>query len=157
MAIVVDEVGHLDGSFLLYDGTEVPVSGQATGRAVTLIVSLPNGGRLYGTGGADADVVSCAFTDMGGAVVGPHPGDFGDWVVLKKRHFVPEGSACLLGDPDCPPDLGPIEPPPSGGGGYSGPDPCESEAYKSCPDLCQRAGISNDCAGYCADTFFCND
>jgi hypothetical protein len=74
----VDDAGGLTGILVQADATTVPVVGQATGRAIALIFTLGEGRVLFGVGTAATDVRSCP-TILGGPLVGPAPGDTGDW------------------------------------------------------------------------------
>jgi hypothetical protein len=74
--------GAIDaGRFLLDGGPEVPVVGQATGRALNLRVDLQavqEGLALVLVGTAQEPVSRCAGV-IDGLLTGPLPGDLGDW------------------------------------------------------------------------------
>jgi hypothetical protein len=59
--------------------SEVPVVGQASGRAVNLLITVGDGQYVYGVGTFEHPVGRCQGR-MGGPLVGPLPGDAGDWV-----------------------------------------------------------------------------
>ncbi|MEA2595561.1 MAG: hypothetical protein QOF01_2030 [Thermomicrobiales bacterium] len=59
--------------------SEVPVVGQASGRAVNLLITVGDGQYVYGIGTFEHPVGRCQGR-MGGPLVGPLPGDAGDWV-----------------------------------------------------------------------------
>ena len=75
-----DATGALKGVWTLADQTTVTIVGQATGRAINLLLTLPDGRVVFGVGTADrawGDRVSI----IGGVGTGPEPGDMADWLV----------------------------------------------------------------------------
>jgi hypothetical protein len=79
--------GERDGAIV--PGPTLPVVGQATGRAINLLITLADGRAVFGVGTMAADLAHCGGIDlrtgkatpffMGGPLVGPEPGDLGDW------------------------------------------------------------------------------
>jgi len=67
-----------DGRVRLADGKELPVVGQALGRALHLRVQLGAKQPLILVGTAEQDLGSCQGT-VDGMLTGPQPGDLGDW------------------------------------------------------------------------------
>jgi hypothetical protein len=76
----LDPDGGLTGVFALEDGSEALVAGQVAGRAVNLIFDLGDERYIYGVGTALYNVrdEDCGGA-LGGPLVGPEPGDSGDW------------------------------------------------------------------------------
>jgi hypothetical protein len=61
------------------EGTiELPVVGQATGRAINLMITVADGQYVFGVGTLENPLDQCAG-EMGGPFVGPEAGDTGDW------------------------------------------------------------------------------
>ena len=74
-----DDGGAISGGRLrLADGKELPVVGQALGRALHLRVQLATRQPLILVGTAEQDLGSCQGT-VDGLLTGPQPGDLGDW------------------------------------------------------------------------------
>ena len=67
-----------DGRLRLADGKELPVVGQALGRALHLRVQLGARQPLILVGTAEQDLGRCQGT-VDGLLTGPQPGDLGDW------------------------------------------------------------------------------
>jgi hypothetical protein len=87
--------GAIDqGSFVLDDGRELPVVGQVTGRAVNLMITVADGQVIFGVGTLENDLSVCAG-QMGGPLVGPQPGDQGDWGTLLGSRPLNGESACV--------------------------------------------------------------
>ena len=57
---------------------ELPVVGQANGRAINLMITVADGQHVFGVGTLENDISQCAG-EMGGPFVGPEAGDTGDW------------------------------------------------------------------------------
>ncbi len=76
--MVYGESSGLTGTLKLEDGKEIPVTGQATGRAINLILDLGSDSLIYATGTAQNAMNYCQGS-AGGSLVGPLPGDSGDW------------------------------------------------------------------------------
>ena len=76
----LDTTGGLTGTFALEDGSEALVAGQVNGRAVNLIFDLGDQRYIYGVGTSLYNVrdEDCGG-ELGGPLVGPEPGDSGDW------------------------------------------------------------------------------
>ncbi|MCC6791315.1 MAG: hypothetical protein IT336_06515 [Thermomicrobiales bacterium] len=156
LTVGADEHGAVDGSLLLGSGLAIPVTGQVTGRAVSLHFDAGDYGALYGVGVIAGDLGTCEVVDMGGPVVGPRAGDSGDWAVLKKR-LKPGETVCLLGDPFCGDE--PVLPT-DGGGSAENPfelptGTCSEGALDSCQSTCMAANLSSDCGLYCTEALFC--
>ncbi len=74
-----DDGGAISGGRLrLADGKELPVVGQALGRALHLRVQLGAQQPLILVGTAEQDLGSCQGA-VDGLLTGPQPGDLGDW------------------------------------------------------------------------------
>lgn len=74
-----DEGGAIsDGRLRLADGKELPVVGQALGRALHLRVQLGARQPLILVGTAEQDLNTCQGA-VDGLLTGPQPGDLGDW------------------------------------------------------------------------------
>jgi hypothetical protein len=79
----IDETGSLTGTMTSEDGSLVlPVVGQANGRAVNMAFNLGEGVYIFGIGTAVNDTAGedCGGV-LGGPLVGPNPGDSGDWLI----------------------------------------------------------------------------
>jgi hypothetical protein len=88
----IDETGSLTGMMTSEDGSlEVPVVGQANGRAINMAFNLGAGVYIFGIGTAvnDSAGEDCGGV-LGGPLVGPNPGDSGDWLI------------CAAGAENCP-------------------------------------------------------
>lgn len=75
-----DATGALAGVWTLADQTVVNVVGQATGRAMNLLLTLADGRVVFGVGTTDrgwGDAVSFG----GGVASGPEQGDVADWLL----------------------------------------------------------------------------
>jgi hypothetical protein len=82
LALDVSSDGAIDqGVFVTTEGDDLAVVGQATGRAISLMITVEDGRFLYGVGTAEQPVVACDG-QMGGPLVGPEGGDTGDWAVV---------------------------------------------------------------------------
>lgn len=77
--------GELTGS-VRYRGERVLVSGSAEGRVLTLRLLLPGGGRISGVGRSSGEIRSIADIPNSGTLVGPEPGDRGDWDLGSANH-----------------------------------------------------------------------
>lgn len=78
------------------EGNELATAtGQVTGRAISLAFTLPDGRVLYGTGTSRGDLRMGAF-ELGGPLVGPEPGDAGDWIALGESAQDTTGAIFLL-------------------------------------------------------------
>lgn len=158
LALAVDPSGAVAGELLRPHGGRNRFVGQATGRAVNLLIDLGNGQILYGVGTADSDVRACRIGDLGGPLVGPGPGDAGDWAVLKTQNCIgPQGQPM-----QCPTGgLG--QPLPTGGGGGgtvlggdgSPTSPCDDITKENCDYVCTKSKLSNDCDTYGKEALFC--
>jgi hypothetical protein len=83
LSLNVDPAGALSGTWRLVDQTVVDVVGQATGRAVNLLLTLPDGRRVFGVGTAERGLGD-APTTIGGVGAGPAEGDFADWLISPQ-------------------------------------------------------------------------
>ncbi len=70
--------GSAEGTMTRDDGTSLPLVGQVTGRAISLVIDLGDGQYIFGTGASWNDFLSCDSVG-GGTFTGPNPGDLGDW------------------------------------------------------------------------------
>ncbi|MFN8534848.1 MAG: hypothetical protein U0556_15030 [Dehalococcoidia bacterium] len=85
---IVGTLAREDGPLMLEGALTIPgdratVVGQATGRAVNLLVDLGEGRYVIGVGTAQQPLSGCAgLVDgvLGGPAVGPQSGDRGDWI-----------------------------------------------------------------------------
>ncbi len=73
----IEETGSVSGTLIGEDG-EVPVVGQADGRAINLVFDLGDGRKVFGVGAAEEDLRECEG-DFGGPLEGPDSGDLGGW------------------------------------------------------------------------------
>ena len=79
LEFAVGDDGVVDSARLrLADGTEFPVVGQVTGRAVHLPVEVAADRTLILVGTAAQDLSDCTGP-VDGLLTGPQPGDLGDW------------------------------------------------------------------------------
>jgi hypothetical protein len=72
------DTGKVKGTFTGSDGKSVTVTGQAEGQAVNLAFQLGEKRYLFGVGTSVEDFSQCGGA-AGGPLVGPQPGDSGDW------------------------------------------------------------------------------
>jgi hypothetical protein len=151
LAVKTDQEGRVDGTFVAGGGALATVAGQATGRAVTLVFDLGQNGVVYGVGGGDADFSSCRMRSLGGPLVGPLPGDAGDWALIRGR-LTEIPPVCLAGDPNCPPEE--VEPVPSP---IPGGEVCPVEDdVQTCIDICTGEGVGGDtCSRNCRAALLC--
>ncbi len=84
LRFTLDSDGEVSGGSLLLegddDGDALPVTGQATGSAVTfrIEVDADEASALVAVGAGERDVARCRGT-FSGLLAGPLPGDIGDW------------------------------------------------------------------------------
>jgi hypothetical protein len=109
----LDAMGGLSGSFALEDGNEVLVVGQVTGRAVNLLFDLGDERYIFGAGTSLNNVrdEDCGGA-LGGSLVGPEPGDSGDWRKGKPGR----GVLNLTGEEEAEGSDEPLDTTESGGG-----------------------------------------
>jgi hypothetical protein len=69
---------------------ELPVVGQANGRAINLMITVADGQYVFGVGTLENDISQCGG-EMGGPFVGPEPGDTGDWAPCGVARCVAAG------------------------------------------------------------------
>lgn len=84
LALNVDESGAATGGFMTTEEAAIPVTGQITGQAVSLLFTPAEDTHIYGVGVTDQPLVGLhgySPVAMGGPLVGPGDGDAGDWVV----------------------------------------------------------------------------
>jgi hypothetical protein len=62
--------------------TALPVLGQATGHAISLLVTVAPGQQVYGVGVLEQPLDQCRGA-MGGPFVGPDPADTGSWAICN--------------------------------------------------------------------------
>jgi hypothetical protein len=160
LALAVDASGQIDGELLRGHGGRNRVVGQTVGRAINLLIDLGDGQILYGVGTADSDVAACQIGDLGGPLVGPAPGDAGDWTIVTNRPCIG-----IQGQQIPCPGGGLGQPTPiSGGGGGGGTvlggdggptTPCTQIALDNCNYVCNASHLSGNCDTYCAEALFC--
>lgn len=63
--------------------TSITVVGQANGRAINLLLDVGDGDAVYGVGTLETDLATCTGR-VGGPLVGPAPGDQGDWAASVR-------------------------------------------------------------------------
>jgi predicted ester cyclase len=97
LAIVVKEDGALDGQLTLADGSKVATIGQATGRAINLMLTSSDNQQFFGVGSSEYAISDCTGV-LGGPFVGPMPGDSGDWVIKPVEGGTEEPPADDSGD-----------------------------------------------------------
>jgi hypothetical protein len=71
----------------------IEVVGQATGRSVSLVLKLPNGKHVFGTGASEYPLVACQGAiqgELGGVAAGPQSGDRGDWLTRCRKYKDPD-------------------------------------------------------------------
>lgn len=78
LTVAVDPSGSALGQLERPDGSTVGVVGQVTGLAIDLRIDLRTR-RVFAIGGLEHDFAECRG-DAGGMLIGPEPGDLGDWV-----------------------------------------------------------------------------
>lgn len=95
LLVAIEAHGAIDhGALLSPTAAPVPVVGQVTGRAVNLLFTLGAGQVIYGVGTAQHPVAGCQPGALGGPLVGPAPGDSGDWTVLQLQATPGTADAC---------------------------------------------------------------
>ena len=83
LLLMLDSDGQiLRGRFVSQQGQDLAaVTGQVLGSAVNLAFVLPDGAVIYGTGTSRTKLLTSeGGMDLGGPLVGPQPGDSGDWL-----------------------------------------------------------------------------
>jgi hypothetical protein len=80
VTLQADASGALSGAWTLADQTVVNIVGQATGRAINLLLRLSDDRVVFGVGTADR-AWGDALTIMGGVASGPDSGDVSDWLL----------------------------------------------------------------------------
>lgn len=84
LTIAIGPDGAIDEGVLIdEDGEESRVVGQATGRAISLRISLDEDEVLVALGVGDNDLRDCRG-DLSGSTSGPGRGDVGDWVATAR-------------------------------------------------------------------------
>jgi hypothetical protein len=78
LELQIESSGSVSGVLANREGSEVNVVGQANGRAINLVFNLANGQRVFAVGSLEKDIRDCQGV-AGGPLVGPQPGDSGDW------------------------------------------------------------------------------
>lgn len=71
----------------------IEVVGQAVGLSVSLVLKLPNGKRVFGTGASEFPLAGCQGPiqgELGGVAAGPQSGDRGDWLTRCRKYQDPE-------------------------------------------------------------------
>lgn len=79
LLFTLDHAGALTGGIATADGSEIPVVGQANGRAINLTFQLDEQQYLFGVGSAENPITTCTGY-WGGSFTGPASGDSGDWL-----------------------------------------------------------------------------
>lgn len=162
-----DNGGIDDSSLELEDGTIYPVSGQASGRSISLRIVV--GGQVLGggeqiltvVGVSERNVRSCSG-EMGGPATGPIRGDLGDWIAYPVG-----GSDDASPTPIASATAGSgSSSPTSTPGGGSGPTPtmadcsgvtCEG-AFVPHPQTCECYCPGTECGSVCCPGgFVCNN
>jgi hypothetical protein len=100
--LTMDEAGRLSGEFVPDAGeatpgaaaeetptaaASVPVTGQLSGVAINLVFYLPEGKRIFGVGTLGEDPATGDWI-AGGPLVGPEPGDSGDWDICLRCSYI---------------------------------------------------------------------
>jgi hypothetical protein len=95
LALVAGAGGAIDRGYLFRrEGGSLRVVGQATGRAINLLIDTGTGENVYGVGSLEQPLDQCAG-EMGGPFVGPRSGDAGDWRVLPLAGSRVECESCV--------------------------------------------------------------
>lgn len=77
LVVAVDATGAAAGKLERPDGSRLGVVGQVTGRSIDVRIDLGER-RVFAMGTLEHDFEACQG-DAGGVLVGPEPGDLGDW------------------------------------------------------------------------------
>ena len=83
LTLQVNQSGSLTGTLKQTKGSDIPVVGQANGRAINLIFDLGQSRLLFGVGTLQQDIHTCAGA-AGGPLVGPRGADSGNWGTPSK-------------------------------------------------------------------------
>ena len=91
MTLNIAADGSFTGQVVEKDGTSVPVSGQVTGRAISLVMELKPmadktpGSYVFGTGAALNPIMGDADCGgpLGGTFAGPGVDDIGSWIKVE--------------------------------------------------------------------------
>ena len=78
LTLSVDDSGAAEGVLTLQDGQTVVAAGQVNGRAINLVFTVSENTYIFGVGTSLNDFSTCDSI-VGGPLVGPNPGDSGDW------------------------------------------------------------------------------
>lgn len=126
LLFTLDHAGALTGGIAAVDGSEIPVVGQANGRAVNLSLTVGEQKFLFGVGSAENPINTCTGY-WGGGFTGPEAGDSGDWLASDGRNIIDPTNANVEFDPNRVVGLSLIEDPNTGnfnlslpGGGLGG-------------------------------------
>lgn len=83
LALEVKPDGRIDrGALVGRDKSRPKVVGEAHGRAITPLITVGDGRTVYGVGTPEHPIEECngvLVGQIGGPLVGPQPGDGGDW------------------------------------------------------------------------------
>jgi hypothetical protein len=92
IAFALGPDGRIDsGQWRLAGGGELPVVGQATGRALTLRVQAGIGQTIVLTGAGEEDLAVCTGA-VDGLFTGPQRGDIGDWHAMATSLGAPQAT-----------------------------------------------------------------
>ena len=108
LTLNISDSGAFTGTLEGYEGklvtkgkaslpNRLSVMGQANGHAISMMISLPGGKKIYGTGASEGSLSTCNGKlkgDMGGPAVGPAVGDQGDWRRLCPKGYQGAPSEC---------------------------------------------------------------
>lgn len=88
LVTTIDLFGKITATLIQENGSEVIATGQAHGQAINLVFFVNEELRMYGVGTADNDINVCRG-EMGGPLIGPLPGDSGDWASIRVKIVAP--------------------------------------------------------------------
>jgi hypothetical protein len=91
----VDETGTLYGKLLQENQSEILAAGQVIGRAIHLVFVVGKDQNVFGVGTAKTKINNdtCGLV-LGGPLVGPAPGDAGDWLATIRGGNPSSTPAC---------------------------------------------------------------
>lgn len=155
IAVTMDADGTTNGTFAPTSGASHAVVGHVRGRAIDLLLSLPDGNLAF-SGVGEHPIVDCQGS-LGGLFSGPEEGGLGSWQGMASRKGSTAGSGGATdgsgqGDPGAQPPPPSPTPTPTA-------TPCSETTCQRNADCCSGmcSGETGQCVAVCSGFTFCGD